>query len=157
MTTIFCKTPEGLHEIETRARRISPRARATLILVDGKRSDGDLAKLVQQCDETLRSLLEAGLIEVAAKPAPKSAAVPKDPAPAETSPAEFETVRREAVRAINDLLGPQADALALKIERAADTAQLRAALERAVAYLANARGGGAAAQFAARFLNNPLV
>jgi hypothetical protein len=67
---------------------------------------------------------------------------------------EFEATRRDAVRAINDLLGPEAENLALKMERATDAEQLRAALERAVAYIANARGGGAAAQFAAKFLNN---
>ena len=61
-------------------------------------------------------------------------------------------MRREAVRAVHDLLGPDADSLALRMERAATDDDLRVALERAVAYIANARGGGAAAKFAARFL-----
>jgi hypothetical protein len=160
MATIYSKTPDGQNEIETRARKLSPRARSTLILVDGKRSSTELGKLVQQADETLQALLEAGLIEaVAVKSAPVKDA---EPAPA-AAPApvsgmalvEFEATRRDAVRAINDLLGPEAENLALRMERATDADQLRVALERAVAYIANARGGGAAAQFAAKFLGNP--
>lgn len=161
MATIYIKTADGQNEIETRARRLTPRARSTLILVDGKRSDSELAKLVQQAEETLQALLEAGLIEVvvsAKSTHPKESAPAPQAVPAAPDSAmaivEFEATRRDAVRAINDLLGPEAEGLALKMERAADTEQLRAALERAVAYIANARGGGAAAQFAAKFLGN---
>lgn len=159
MSITYAKTADGQNEIETRARRISPRLRSALILVDGKRSDEDLAKLIQQPEETLQALLDTGLIEVVARSAAKSAArepaaepVAEPPAAPAPNPAEFEARRREAVRAINDLLGPQAEALAIKLERASDMNQLREALERAVAYIANARGGGAAAQFAAQFL-----
>ncbi len=164
MAIIYSKTPDGQNEIETRARRLPPRARSTLILVDGKRTDNDLAKLVQQADETLQALLDAGLIEVVATksapvkdtvPAPLSAESAAAPAPASgMALVEFEATRRDAVRAINDLLGPEAENLALKMERATNAEQLRGALERAVAYIANARGGGAAAQFAAKFLSN---
>lgn len=164
MATIYSKTADGQNEIETRARRLTPRARSTLILVDGKRSAAELGKLVQQADETLQALLEAGLIEVVATksaplkdtvPAPLSGAAAAAPAPASgMAVVEFEATRRDAVRAINDLLGPEAETLALRMERAADADQLRVALERAVAYIANARGGGAAAQFAAKFLGN---
>lgn len=161
MSITYAKTADGQNEIETRARRISPRLRSALILVDGKRNDEELGRLIQQSEETLQALLEAGLIEVVARSAPKAAAREPVPAPEappaapELSPADFEARRREAVRAINDLLGPQAEALAIRLERATDTAQLREALERAVAYIANARGGGAAAQFAAQFLVTP--
>ena len=158
MPTIYIKTAEGQREIETRARRVSARARSALILVDGKRSAADLAKLIQEPAETLQALLDAGLIAVVAPVAPVNAAVPSSaeraPAvvPAAPSKADRDTLRREAVRAINDLLGPEGDSLAVKMERAATHDELRAALERAVAYIANARGGGAAAKFAARFL-----
>jgi len=160
MATIYSKTADGQNEIETRARRLSPRARSTLILVDGKRSVAELGKLVQQADETLQALLEAGLIEVVATkaaPARETAAALPVAAPAPASGmavVEFEATRRDAVRAINDLLGPEAETLALRMERATDADQLRVALERAVAYIANARGGGAAAQFAGKFLSN---
>lgn len=157
MATIYSKTADGQNEIETRARRLSPRARSALILVDGKRNAVELGKLVQQADETLQALLDAGLIEIVAT---KSAPARESPPAAAPVPAsgmaivEFEATRRDAVRAINDLLGPEAETLALKMERATDAEQLRVALERAVAYIANARGGGAAAQFAGKFLSN---
>lgn len=156
MPITYAKTSDGQHEIDTRARRLSPRLRSALILVDGKRTDEELAKLIQQPEETLQTLLEAGLITVIARSTPKEsqrekvvAEAPPAPAPI---PEDFAVQRREAVRVVNDLLGPQAETLALKLERAGDMIQLREALERAVAYIANARGGGAAAQFAARFL-----
>lgn len=160
MATIYAKTAAGQNEIETRARRIPPRLRSALILVDGKRGENDLGKLIQQPEETLKALLDAGLIEVVAGTAPRSASAEPAPAPAgqpapakaTASQADFETLRRDAVRAVNDLLGPSAEILALKLERAADPQQLRDALERAVTYIANARGGGPASQFAARFL-----
>ncbi|WP_284614647.1 hypothetical protein [Aquabacterium humicola] len=164
MPTIYVKTADGQNEIETRARRLSPRLRSALILVDGKRSDTELSKLIQQHDETLQALLDAGLIqavaaapsrtataEAAPSPAPAPAPAPTKPAAAPAQ-ADLSTRRREAVRAVNDLLGPAAETLALKIERATNDEQFREALERAVTYIANARGGGPAAQFAARFL-----
>lgn len=157
MSIIYAKTPLGLHEIATRERRLSPRLRSALILVDGKRDEEELARLIQNADETLRALLEAELIAaVAGKPGRSSKPAELDEAPpaepAGMSAVELATARRDAVRALNDLLGPEAESLALRMERAADADQLRLALERAVQYIANARGGGAAASFAARFL-----
>jgi hypothetical protein len=159
MATIYSKTAEGQHEIETRARRIVPRARSALILVDGKRTDEELGKLIQQAETTLMELLEAGLIQAVSTTPPK-AALPKEPArdvapPAVAVAADFAPLRQAAARAVNDLLGPEGDTLALKIERAADANELRAVVERAVAHIASARGGGAAAQFANRFLTPP--
>jgi len=156
MSTIYTKTAAGQNEIETRARRLNPRARSLLILIDGKRTDAELAGLVQQHDETLAVLLKAGLVEPVAGTATKLSSG-RAPAAAPTAKAaeageDTTALRREAVRAINDLLGPGGESLALRIERAASGEELRAALERAVAYIANARGGGAAAQFASRFV-----
>lgn len=154
MAIIYSKTAQGQQEIETRARRLPPRLRSTLILVDGKRSGAELGKLVQNADEVLQALLDAELIEVvhgsATKSAPSAAAA--EPAPVAAPSEDILALRRDAVRAVNDLLGPEAEALAMRLERATDAEQMRVALERAVIYIANARGGGAAAQFAARFL-----
>jgi hypothetical protein len=157
MATIYAKTAAGQNEIETRARRLPPRARSLLILVDGKRSDADLAQLVPSSDETLAQLLDAGLVQAvagspaAAPPASVAAAAPAAPA----APAvDMLALRREAARAITDLLGPAGDSITLKLEKASDPAEVRAQLEKAVTYIANVRGGGAAAQFASRFLKS---
>lgn len=156
MATIYTKTAAGQNEIDTRSRRIPPRARTLLILVDGKRSDEELFKLVADGPAVLQTLVDAALVEAVGRPAePARAAAPAKAAPeADHKPAtaDLPTRRRDAVRAVTDLLGPAAETLALRIERANDEDELRVALERAVAYIANARGGGAAAQFASRFL-----
>lgn len=156
MAIIYSKTAQGQQEIETRARRLPPRLRSTLILVDGKRSDEELGKLVPNADEVLQALLDAQMIEAVGGSPTKSAAAPPpaaaDAAPADGPVEDIMALRRDAVRAVNDLLGPEAEALALRMERATDAEQMRVALERAVTYIANVRGGGAAAQFAARFL-----
>lgn len=166
MANIYAKTAAGQQEIETRERRLAPRARSLLILIDGKRSDADLAALVPQFNETLPLLLDAGLVQVlshtpdkpggssAAREAAATSAMPapaRAPAPAPPM-VDMAQVRRDAVRAITDLLGPAGDSVTLKLERTNDPAEFRAALERAVTYIANVRGGGAAAQFAARFI-----
>jgi hypothetical protein len=165
MATIYRKTPDGQAEIETRARRLGPRLRTALIMVDGKRSDEDLRKLIaQEADETLQALLSQGLIEVVAITQPRPARVapaapatlpPTEPAAAAAPIRDLNTVRREAVRAVNDLLGPMGEMLAIKLEQAKNGAELQAALERAVTVIGNARGGGAAAQFARQFIQAP--
>jgi len=154
MPTIFRKTAKGVTEIETRAHRLAPRMRSALIMVDGKRSDADLRPLIQQQpDETLAALAEQGFIEVLAAapdavqapPAAPAAAAPARPA------ADFEARRRAAVRGLNDQLGPLAETLAIKIERARTADELRPLLATAVQVIGNARGRGAAADYAARF------
>ncbi|MGA0608957.1 hypothetical protein [Caldimonas sp. KR1-144] len=162
MTTIYRKTAQGQAEIDVRTRRLSPRVRSALIMVDGKRSDDELLKMIPQAEEALKELLDGGLIEAisvsrpAVAPAPAMATRPVDipVAAAPAAPAvDVIAVRREAVRALNDLLGPQAESLAIKLEKVTDVNELRMLLERAVTYISTARGGGPAAQFANRFLS----
>jgi hypothetical protein len=166
MGTIYCKTAEGQAEIETRVRKLSPRLRSALIMVDGKRTDEDLGKLLpQQADETLQALLEQGLIQaMQATPARSAARPASGPAPAPSAASapdaqapvrDFATLRRDAVRAVNDLLGPMGEMVALKLEQAKNPDDLRNALEKAVTVIGNARGGAAAVQFARRFIETP--
>jgi len=63
MTIIYRKSPQGLAEIDTRTRRLSPRVRSALVMVDGRRSVDELHQLIAQADEALQELLAAGLIE----------------------------------------------------------------------------------------------
>ncbi len=166
MAIIYRKTAKGVAEIETRAHRLTPRMRSALIFVDGKRSDAELASMIQQqATETLHALAGQGFIEVLtidAAPAPSapavvSAAAPLRPpapataaAPAPAAP-DLQARRREAVRAVNDLLGPAAESVALRLERARNVDELRAALQAAVQTIGAARGRQAAESFAARF------
>jgi hypothetical protein len=153
MPSIFRKSAKGATEIETRAHRLVPRLRAMLILVDGKRSDSELAQLMPpHAADTLAALLEQGFVEPVDVPAPAvAAASPSAPAPAAALAPSFDTTRRVVVRALNDAIGPAAETLALRMERTHNLDELRALLPLAVQAVGNMRGRSAAEAFAARF------
>lgn len=181
MATIYRKTAKGHSEIETRALRLSPRLRSALILIDGRRSDEDMRKLIlQQPDETLRTLSEQGFIEIIAitqeqptlrqqsnvaaprqpalAPAAVAATAPAPPPAQEAAAAaparNFEATRAQAVRALTDLVGPMAEALAIRMERTRNADELRPLVKTAQTIVGNARGGQAAADYGARFLGS---
>lgn len=166
MALIFRKTALGVAEVETRAHRLAPRMRSALILVDGKRSERDLGALIQQqCEATLQALLDQGFIEATggapgsvAPPivltparAPVAAPQPAPAAPPVRAGPPFEQRRRDAVRRLNDLTGPEGDAAAMRIERASNFDELRAALGLAVQVIGHTRGRAAAEKFAALY------
>ncbi len=154
MPIIFRKSAKGVAEIETRAHRLVPRMRSMLILVDGKRSDADLTALMpEHAAATLASLLAQGFVELVAPPdlpAPGTtrAAVPSA---APNAAPSFDAVRRTVVRALTDTVGPDAETLALRIERTHHIEDLRLLLPQVVQTVGNMRGRAAAEAFAARF------
>ena len=114
MPIIFRKTAKGIAEIETRAHRLAPRMRSTLMPVEGNRDADDMRLLVtQQADETLAALLEQGFIEAVGETLRAAAAAATRPvaAPAAVSPtakpANLESLQRSVVRSLNDELGPR--------------------------------------------------
>ena len=170
MATIYRKTAKGHSEIETRAHRLAPRLRSALILIDGRRSDDEVRKLIpQQADETLQLLVEQGFIEIIgitqdAPRAAQPAARPANPAPAVAAPTlpaaapavpprDFAATRAQAVRLFTDMVGPMSEALAMKMERARSPDELRPLVQTAQRIMGNARGGQAAADYGTRFLN----
>lgn len=163
------KTSKGQAEIDTRVHRLTPRLRGLLILVDGKRDHAALATLVpQQCEALLAELEGGGFIEAIAEappvvrpmapvpaPAPVPAATPAQAAAsvmATASAASFETLRRDAVRALNDELGPAADGLAVRMERTRSFEELRPLLGLAAQLVAGQRGRQAGEVYGMRFL-----
>ena len=65
MSIVYRKTEKGVTEIATRALRLGPRQRSTLILVDGRKTDAELAQLILADPAgTLTGLLADGFIEV---------------------------------------------------------------------------------------------
>jgi hypothetical protein len=166
MVTVYRKTAKGATEVDTRAHRLPPRLRSALILVDGKRTDADLSSLIgPTAGESLQSLAGDGFIEVisvadtkraAPAPAPVSAAAPAPAAPNTVAPsttasADVSLRRREAVRAVNELLGPMGESLSMRMERAKTIDELRTLLEQALPVIAGARGRDVARAFADRF------
>lgn len=156
MPIIYRKSAKGTSEIETRQHRLPPRARSALILVDGKRDEPALKALItQQADETLAMLLEQGFIEPAGESsppaAPRTATAPAPVPPAPPAPGpDFAQRRRTAVRELNDILGPAGEALAIRLERAGDEAQLRPLLQVVAQVIASSRGRAVAEAYLAR-------
>lgn len=158
MATIFRKTEKGQREIETRALKLAPRFRSALILVDGRRSDAELIAMMPQMDAAgFEALLQAGLIEAigvtseqraASRPAQVVAAKEASPS---YPPDRFAALRREAVRTLTDQSGPMSEALALRMERAADLASLQPLLALAAQLISNVRGASAGRAYLERF------
>lgn len=159
MSIIFRKTAKGVHEIETREHRLPPRLRNVLILVDGRRDVATLRGLVpQQVDDVLNMLVEQAFIEAAgqAAPAPRAADDARiqgtvSPVAASSAPSQpFNIRQRAAVRDLNDAIGPMAEALAIRMERARHDADLRALVQTAVQLIGNSRGRSVAEAYAKR-------
>lgn len=161
MASVYRKTAKGQTEIETRVNRLVPRLRTALILVDGKRTDDELRKMIaSEPDEVLALLLDQGYVEViATTPPPRSSQAAAAPAAADgaPSPRKLDETRRMAVRFLNDQLGPSAETLALKIERAANWAELKPHLEMAEHFLRSGRGPAVAQEFSDKFLAPPAA
>lgn len=160
MASIHIKTAKGAEEVTTRAHRLTPRQRSLLILVNGQRSDAELRQaLGDALDETLASLLQGGFVERSATAT--ATATPAAPAPARapaaapkpsSDDAALRQRKRQAANALIDVVGPMGEALAMRMERAASTAELDALIETAVTTITNTRGARAAQDYAHRFI-----
>lgn len=155
MATIYRKTELGQAEIATRALRLPLRVRQALILVDGKRSDGELRKLIPPpADEVLQALLDVECIEpigggnsAAAAGAPAAAAASGPPQAAAPVVLTLPETCQRAVRWLSNNLGPYADPLSLRIEKAKNREDMRSALVLAGTFVRQQRGAASAAEF----------
>ncbi len=154
MPIIYRKSAKGLAEIETRVYRLSPRLRNVLIMIDGKRSDAELFKMLPQAAEAVPLLAQDGFIEEAARvsAAPPPAAPPaavertviRGPHPG------FDAMRQDLLRAFNDRAGPVGESMAIRLEKARNEAEFRALLPSAVQLVAMLQGRESADSFTAR-------
>lgn len=160
MATIYRKTEKGQTEIETRLFRLLPRLRTALILVDGHRNDAELAKLIPgDPAASLQALLADGFIEVVAIVEQRLVPRPPEPAATRAAPAQnsaFDQRRRDAIRLLNDQLGPGAEVLAIRLEKCPDWTHMVPILQAAQQVLRTARGPVVAADFGQRFIDTPL-
>ncbi|MBL8515537.1 MAG: hypothetical protein JNM76_01095 [Betaproteobacteria bacterium] len=118
---IFSKTVKGREEIEKRTWRIDSRRRMMLIMVDGMHSVEDLAAKSASPEDAmtqLQSLWTDGFVEPAdgSVSAGQPAPTPVASAPLTTA-RSLEALQRAASRAISDLLGPEGENMALRLER----------------------------------------
>ena len=110
---VLQKTQKGREEIEKRTFRIDHRRRTLLIMVDGRSNAAALAEKAAHIPggmDLLQSLWTEGFVE------PVGAAHAEVAQPLSGRP--LEELKRIACSTIERLMGPDGDAIALKIERA---------------------------------------
>lgn len=150
-STVYRKSAQGAQALAKRDPVLSMRLRSLLILVDGKRSSDELARLsasAADVGQMFAQLLELGMIEATQPPdsaAQAATAAPSVPAPART--VTLTEAQRAAVRGLTDLLGPTADDLCMRIEGARSAHDLLLVIKRAEIAVRTARGAQAAAAF----------
>ncbi len=132
--SILAKTELGQEEIASRTRRVPARQRSLLIMIDGRRTAGELLAnhpVPEEAEEHLNALIEGGFI-VATETAAASA-----PAQAEGlggggggREADLKEVKREITVLLMDAIGPDADFFAVKVDNARDRDELRREAEK---------------------------
>lgn len=158
MGTVYRKTEKGQAEIATRQNHLALKLRSALIMVDGKRTDEELMRMIAPpAEEALQSLLADGYIEVigvtAGRAAPARPAVEEGPSTLPPAPHKpVEALRLQAVRFMSEQLGPLGDNLAVKMEKARTWEELHPLLVTAHRYIADNRGAATADAFKAAFL-----
>jgi hypothetical protein len=116
---VFQKTAKGREEIEKRTLRIDHKRRTLLILVDARSSAAELAGKAAHIPDPmtlLQSLWTEGFVEPVGTPG--TAAPAAAPVAPPSSGKSLDELKRISAKTIERLMGPDGDALAIKIERA---------------------------------------
>ena len=150
---VFHKTENGATEMATPALSLSPKMRRALILVDGVKSVAQLSPMFRpgEIEAILAELQEKGLVTLAGG---TLAAVSPDPAAgargagSSVSQENFKEVRQRAMHEISHRLGPNGDALAIRVERCKTPEELRVALREAETILTSFLGAEYGRSFA---------
>lgn len=146
--SVYRKTQRGTDALAIRQGGLTPRQRSLLILIDGRRNGQELATLGAACGdvaELLNAMLTEGYVErLGPAPAPTEARR----APAAPAAMPLAQLRIQAVRRLNDMLGPAATDMCLRLEKAQSAEEFRAALRRVEATLVQVVGPQRAASFA---------
>jgi hypothetical protein len=140
-SAVFIKTARGSEEIASRSYGLSSRARAMLIMVDGRRSAATLlaqSPVPAEADSHLAALLEGGFIAAVAQPA----AVEPPPATATpaTSAVNLVTAKQYINSVLHGILGPDADLFSVKVDTANDAPALLALSEKLCDVIRNVGG-----------------
>lgn len=130
---VYKKTQKGLEEMARRTV-LGLRERTLLVMVDGKTTAADLLSRAQHMPDPqglLAKLIEGGFIAAESVTAAPTAAAPSQPAA--VSPQDrliMQNVVRYAERFLDQVLGPDADALAAAIDRSKTLPELRTRIEK---------------------------
>jgi hypothetical protein len=116
---IFAKTAKGREEIEKRTHRLEAKRRMLLIVVDGSANAQALASKAVGGEADgmaiLQSLWTEGFIEPAG--AYTGANIEIETAPPAVAGQSLQELKRKASHAIEQILGPNGETMALKLEK----------------------------------------
>jgi hypothetical protein len=147
LAVICTKTDKGRAEIAARSDALSPLERRVLILVDGRKSVGDLGAFVRvgDLDGALAHLLALGMVtstnEVSTQQAPRPA----------TSLAHFNEVREQASTFVRESLGASGEPIWAAIDRSNSPEELRKLLRGIEIFVGQRLSAETTQAFARRF------
>lgn len=168
--TVLGKTEVGREAVQRRTLPLTPRQRAILISINGSLTVGELCKRFgaggteAQIAEQIEDLVGKGLVESLRQQPVPAASVAAAPAPSPAAPANVEgqgeladlpdwrELRNRASQLLHDLMGPDADMLTLRLERAPNEREFVTHLQRAFELVAAMHGQGAADRLRNRLL-----
>lgn len=156
-TLVFAKTPKGIVEVSQRTAQLAMTVRRVLIMVDGKRTLEELSVLLRpgEVDTVIGQLEVAGLIQRATQNNPidvptisggRDETMPVSSVGTnvdDPNPMTLEEAKRRAVRELNDRLGPDAESLAIRLERCRTIEDFRAGVREAERFVASMLGPAA--------------
>lgn len=156
-TDVAKKTEAGAKAIQMRDKTLSPRQRTLLIMVDGVKPLQALSQVctsLQEAMDMMAALHSAGLIEVVSPPVLTAVVRPPALAPKPEPPptSDIRPDIRRATRALEDLLGPACEPLALQLEKCKTMEELIAKIQDFRQVVAGMRSEKKAAEFVARAL-----
>ncbi len=148
----YSKTAKGSEEIAKRTVGLNPRVRQLLILIDGKRTANELAKMLPDAaiELWLDQLINDGFIQSSefkepARPSnPNFAAYTTSHSPTDAS---VKLKARHVARMLLETLGNNADDFALRIERCNNLEELRELVPQVLAVVESVAGEQAMANF----------
>ncbi len=147
---VYAKTDAGRDEIETRARKLTPALRSTLLVVDGRRTIAQLLGLASGLHappDALAQLAELGLIAPLAQTAAPGTAPLSPLSPHSDIADRYRLLSGLMSEAVRQHLGLRGYFMQLKIERCADTDELSALLPELTAAIAKSKGEPSASQW----------
>jgi hypothetical protein len=153
---ILHKTDKAFQELRQRTYGLNPRVRQILILIDGRRSCRELARMMpdHELAQCVRMLQEQGFVRqmpAAGASAPSGAGPTAPPAASDSHPPQdIRAVQRRVVRLLLDSIGPHGDELAIRIERSRSLDELRALLPAAASVVEAVAGRTASLRFLER-------
>jgi hypothetical protein len=153
VTSVLQKSELGRLEAQSRQLALPQRERALLIMIDGKRTVGQIFELLPDFVSTtqmLQSLLEKQLIEAltsASAISPTQAPDTKIQTNAPMTAENFNRLKLHASRSLEKILGPQGDRLCLLLEACKTKGEFDERLEKTIVMVAQIKTPSVAAGY----------